>query len=136
MIGRFLHSRNKFRAVVDTVQLSGRIFMPRDYVSFGKFSMRPLAFGHSLYMEMSPRAKNVMGHSLHQASSYETFEIRMSHSLHVSPLPKHWTPCHRSQGSACSWYGKVSDAIMVYLCSFLSPPVEIARWVHMSVCTL
>ena len=48
-----------------------------------------LALVHSLYVEMSPSAKNVMGHSLHQAFSYETFEILMSHSLHVSPLPKH-----------------------------------------------
>ncbi len=49
--------------------------MRRDYVSFAKISMRPLALGHSLYMEMFPSAKNVMGHSLHQAFSYETFEI-------------------------------------------------------------
>ncbi len=72
-----------------TPQWSGRIFTRRDYVSFAKFSMRPLALGHSLYMESS---KNVMGHSLHQAFSYETFEIWMSHSLHVSPLNKHCTP--------------------------------------------
>ncbi len=72
-----------------SVQWSGRIFMRRDYVSFAKFSMRPLALGHSSYMEMSPNAKDVMGHSLHQAFSYETFEIWMGHSLHVSPLPKH-----------------------------------------------
>ncbi len=33
------------------------------------------ALGHSLYMKMSPSSKNVMGHSLHQAFSYETFEF-------------------------------------------------------------
>ena len=49
--------------------------MRKDYVSFAKFSMRPFAPGHSLYMERSPSAKNVMGYSLHQAFSYETFEI-------------------------------------------------------------
>ncbi len=49
--------------------------MRRDYVSFADFSMRPLVLGHSLYVEMSLSAKNVMGHSLHQAFSYETFEI-------------------------------------------------------------
>ncbi len=39
------------------------------------FSETALAPGHSLYMEMSPSPKNVMGHSLHQGVSDVTFEI-------------------------------------------------------------
>ncbi len=46
---------------------------------------------------------NLMGHNLHQAFSYETFEMWMSHSLHVSPLPKHcvtwgWFPAKSCRG--------------------------------------
>ncbi len=53
------------------------------------FSETALTLLHSLYMETSPSSNNVMGHtcSLHQAFSDQTFEIWMSHSLHVSPLP-------------------------------------------------
>ena len=36
---------------------------------------RAILYHAILYMEMSLSAQNVMGHSLHQAFSYETFEI-------------------------------------------------------------
>ncbi len=39
------------------------------------FNETAFGLGHLLYMEMSPSSKNIMGHSLHQSFSYETFEI-------------------------------------------------------------
>ncbi len=80
----FLEHTTPFLAVI------GKAFHTKRLCLLCKnFNETALAFLHLWYMEMSPSSKNVMGHSLHQAFSYETFKIWMSHSLHVSPLPKH-----------------------------------------------
>ncbi len=47
-------------------------------------------------IKMSLSSNNLMRHGLHQAFSNETFEIWMSRSLHVSPLPEHCCKLYHS----------------------------------------
>ena len=80
-------------------QWSGWILTGRDYIYiyiymslFRNFQWdsNPTHASHiPLNVIMAQRPTNLMRHSLHQAFANETFEIWMSHSLHVSPLPKY-----------------------------------------------